>query len=77
MMQEQEKETNSGFLNNAKEWASELLNGQTKAGKVKDTIYGQTKAEKVNDIIYIHFYFSAIEWDNFCDKYLLTADLFV
>ena len=64
MMQEQEKETNSGFLNNAKEWASELLNGQT-------------KAEKVNDIIYMHFYFSAIEWDNFCDKYLLTAHLFV
>ena len=30
-----EKESNSGFLNSAKEWASELLNGQTKAGKVK------------------------------------------
>ena len=27
--------SNSGFLNSAKEWASELLSGQTKGGKVQ------------------------------------------
>ena len=31
--------SNSGFLNSAKEWASELLSGQTKAGKVEQLIY--------------------------------------
>ncbi len=31
--------SNSGFLNSAKEWASELLSGQTKGGKVQHSTF--------------------------------------